>query len=231
MRTLAALAFLLAASAPALAIPSQVTAEYQLTNRGLVIGRVSESFVRQGDAYAIRSVTRAEGLLKLFYDEQITLESRGRVDAGGLLPESFDERRTREPKRNVSATFDWRRGVLRSRFRGEVKEIPLPGPTQDRISMMYQFMHGAEGPGNRVLAMSNGRKVDRYRYRLVDEPRITTPAGEFATLHFERVREEADDSRVEIWLAKDQHRFPVRVVFDDPEGLRIEQSLVALQAK
>ena len=228
-RFVAAVALLLAA-APAAAIPSRITAEYQLTNRGLVIGRVHETFRREGDAYSIRSVTRSEGILKLLYDEQITLESRGSVDGEGLRPRDFREQRVREPKRNVEATFDWDRGVLLSRFRGESKEIPLAGPTQDRLSMMYQFVYGAAGAGNRVLAMSNGRKVDRYRYRLVDEPRIATPAGEFDTLHFERVRDDPGDSRVEVWLAKDRHHFPVRVVFDDPEGLRVEQSLVALQA-
>jgi hypothetical protein len=35
--------------------------------------------------------------------------------------------------------------------------------------------------------MSNGRKVELYTYRFVDEVRIATPAGEFDTLHFERV--------------------------------------------
>lgn len=232
MRTLAALALALGAAAlPAAAVPSHVTAEYQVTNNGLVIGRVQESFRREGDAYSIRSVTRSEGILKLLYDEQITLESHGRVGAAGLQPERFEERRTREPKRNVHATFDWSRGVLRSRFRGEVREIPLPARTQDRISMMYQFMHDTEGAAAQALSMSNGRKVERYRYRLVDEPRIATPAGEFETLHFERVREDPEDSRVEVWLAKDRDHFPVRVVFDDPKGLRVEQNLVALQAR
>ncbi len=77
--------------------------------------------------------------------------------------------------------------------------------------------------------MSNGRKVETYTYRLVDEARITTPAGEFDTLHFERVTVEKNDRHVEVWLAKERHNFPVRVVFDDPRGLRVEQSLVALR--
>ena len=62
--------------------------------------------------------------------------------------------------------------------------------------------------------MSNGRKVERYTYRLVGEVRLATPAGEFETMHFERVVESARESKAEVWLAKDRFNFPVRVVFD-----------------
>ncbi|HUP96725.1 MAG TPA: DUF3108 domain-containing protein [Usitatibacter sp.] len=227
-KLLALLAFV---STSALAIPSEITAEYQLTNRGITIGRVSETFVRKGDSYAISSVSRSEGILKALYDEQITLQSAGRVNAAGLQPLQFDERRTRESKRDVNATFDWERGVMHSRFRGEVSQHALPRETQDRISMMYQFMHLQPRSGNLVMSMSNGRKVEGYTYRVVDEVRLATPMGEFETLHLERVTSTPKESKVEVWLSKQHHNFPVRVVFDDPRGLRLEQTIVALQAR
>ena len=79
--------------------------------------------------------------------------------------------------------------------------------------------------------MSNGRKVDMYTYRLVNEERLVTRAGEFDTLHFERVTESGNESRAEVWLAKDRHNFPVRIVFDDPKGFRLEQTIVGLQTR
>ena len=230
MKSLAALLLAAAATGAFAAVPTRITAEYELTNKGLTIGRVHESYVREGDRYQIQSVTRSEGALKLFFDEQITLQSVGRVVAAGLRPHTFEERRTREPKRDVSATFDWERGVMHSRFRGEVTEHALPPATQDRISMMYQFMHRVGRAGDMTMAMSNGRKVERYTYRLVDEPRIGTPAGEFDTLHFARVTSEPNDRHVEVWLAKAHHNFPVRVLFDDPRGFRVEQRLVAMKS-
>jgi hypothetical protein len=225
------LALLLLAALPALAVPVEITAQYELTNKGITIGRVNESFVRKGDSYTISSVTRSEGILKIVYDEQITLQSAGRVNDGGLQPLRFEERRTREPKRDVSATFDWERGVLQSRFRGETTQHALPRETQDRLSMMYQFMHLKPRSGNLVMAMSNGRKIEHYTYRLVDEVRIATPMGEFDTLHVERVTYGPKESKAEVWLAKDHHNIPVRVVFDDPRGLRLEQNIVALQTR
>jgi hypothetical protein len=118
---------------------------------------------------------------------------------------------------------------MRSRFRGEVSQHTLPPATQDRISMMYQFMHVKGRSGNLTLSMSNGRKIELYTYRLVDEPRIVTPAGEFDTQHYERVTSKSNDRHVEVWLAKSHHNFPVRVILDDPRGLRVEQILVALR--
>ena len=219
------------AAAPALAMPSEIHAEYRLTNNGITIGHVEESFVRRGDTYRISSVSRAEGILKMFYDEQITLESAGRIVDGNLQPLRFYERRVKDPKRSVNAVFDWDQGVLRSEFRGETSLVPLPRETQDRISMMYQFMNMPTHEGTFVILMSNGRKVEHYSYRLVNEVRIKTPAGEFDTFHFERVTYSPKESRAEVWLAKDRDNFPVKVVFDDPKGLRLEQDLIALQTR
>jgi hypothetical protein len=229
MKTLATLLLAAAFASAAHAMPNRIAAEYELTSRGLAIGRVTESFVRRGDRYEIQSVSRAEGALKVFYDEQITVQSSGRVDETGLKPLQFEERRSRDAGRDVTASFDWDKGVMQSRYRGETTEHALPPSTQDRISMMYQFMNVKRREGNLTLAMSNGRKVETYVYRFVDEPRITTPAGEFDTLHLERVTSSPNDRHVEVWLAKDRHNFPVRVVFDDPRGFRVEQALVTLR--
>jgi hypothetical protein len=228
MRLLAAL---LLASTGAVAIPNEITAEYQVMNSGVKIGRVNETFTRKGDDYFIQSVTRSEGPLKLFLDEQVTLESSGKVVASGLRPMRFEQKRARDSRRDIDATFDWERGVMRSTFRGESSEVPLPRDTQDRLSLMYQFMRARAVEGAMRVPMSNGRKVEVYTYRLVREEKLATPAGEFDTLHFERVTTRPTESRADVWLAKDHFNFPVRVVFDDPKGFRLEQMLVLLQAK
>ena len=230
MRVLAAVVLALASRAT-LAVPSEIHAEYSLVNHGIAIGRVNESFVRHGDTYSIQSVTRSEGVLKLVLDDAITLESSGRVVEGGLQPLRFGQKRAKDSSRDIAATFDWEHGVMHSRFRGEEKDVPLPKEAQDRISMMYQFMNMSPREGDVVLAMANGRKVEHYTYRLVDEPRIRTPAGEFDTWHYRRVNFAPNESHAEVWLAKARFNFPVRVVFDDPKGLRLEQTLVTLEQR
>lgn len=226
---LAAAAFSLAASAQAM--PQEIEAEYRLTNLGIVIGRVSETFQRTGDRYAIRSVTRSDGALKIVLDDNLTLESRGRVVTAGLQPLEFEQRRAGNAARDVHATFDWQKGVLRSRYRGESHEIPLPRATQDRVSILYQFMNLDKAGAMVEMHMSNGRKVERYRYRFVEEVRLTTPAGQFDTLHYARVTDNDKEARTDVWLAKDRFNLPVRVIYDDPKGLKLEQTIVELKVR
>lgn len=212
---------------PALAIPTRIEAEYRISTNGLAIGHVSETFVRQGDSYRIESTTRAEGILKLFRDETVVLQSEGRIVEGGLRPLRFEQRRSGDASRDIRAAFDWEKSLLRSEYRGELTTHALPAGTQDRLSVMYQFMNLRTEASVRV-PMSNGRKVELYAYRKVDEPRVETPAGEFATVHYERVTESDKESRAEVWLARERLNFPVRVVFQDANGLRLEQTLLSL---
>ena len=225
---LAAFAFA-AATATAAEAPHRVSAEYAITMAGMKIGHVTESYARTGDQYAIQSITRSEGALKLFLDDQVTLRSSGTVGPAGLKPAHFEQHQARDGKRDIDATFDWKRGVLVSQFGGKTKEVALPAETQDRLSLMYQFMHLTPGASPMTVAMSNGRKVEQYAYRFIGEQRITTPAGEFDTLHYARVNDNPRESRADVWLAKDRSNFPVRVVFDDPRGVKLEQSLLSLQ--
>jgi hypothetical protein len=232
MRSALALLLFFFAAAGALAAPKEITAEYTLTHRALgVIGHVSETFVRSRDTYAIRSVSRSEGALKMFLDDQLILESNGKVNANGLQPLAFGQRRTSTTKGDVKATFDWDKGIMHSIHDGSTTDVPLPRETQDRISVMYQFMNLPLGSAAVSMQMSNGRKIDLYTYRLVGEERITTPAGDFDTMHYERVTSSPKESKAEVWLAKDRFNFPVRVVFDDPKGLRLEQTLVELRSR
>lgn len=224
-------ALLVAFCAATVAAPSEITAEYVLTSAGITIGRVKETFVRTGDSYSIRSVTSSEGILKLLYDDQIVLKSTGRIVATGLQPLTFAHHRARDGGGDIEATFDWDRGIMHSLFKGEQTQVPLPRATQDRLSLMYQFMNLEHRDGQVVMPMSNGRKVELYTYRFVDEVRLATPAGEFDTLHYERAVASPRENRAEVWLAKDRFNFPVRVAFDDPKGLRLEQTIVALQSR
>ena len=236
-KTFTALLMLVAAGAVQAAAqlssaPREINSEYRVTQSGITIGRITESYVRTGDLYAITSVTRAEGPLKLLLDDEITLESSGRVEASGLVPLAFGQRRAGKPERDLKAVFDWDQHRMRSTYRGERIEAALPDHTQDRLSLMYQFMNFGASGGERIqVSMSNGRKVELYTYRLVEEVKLATPAGEFQTLHYERVTANPKDAKAEVWLARDRFNFPVRVVFDDPRGLRLEQTLVGMKSK
>lgn len=224
-------ALLLFSSCAFAAIPTEITAEYQLVASGMTVGRVKESFNRKGNTYAIRSVTHPEGVLKLLMDDELEVASSGRVVTSGLQPLTFTQHRLKDGKRDIDATFDWDRNVMLSSYQGQQTEVPVPRLTQDRISVMYQFMNLGRPAQVVEFSMANGRKVETYTYRFVKEERLETPAGAFETLHYQRVVTDAKDRKAEVWLAKDRYNFPVRILFDDPKGLRLEQTIIALQSR
>lgn len=217
-----------AANGPA---PAEVSAVYRVIHTGFTIGSINENFVRKGDAYGIQSVTRSEGPLKLLLDDQITLESTGRVAPSGLQPFEFTQRRAKDSKRDIKSAFDWDKGVMRTMMRGEPSETALLPGTQDRLSVMYQFTYLPAYGDTLEIPLAIVRRVEPYIYKLVDEVKLNTPAGDFDTRHYRRVVSRPDDTRVEVWLAKDRFHFPVRAVFDDPKGFRLEQIIESLQTR
>ena len=219
------------AAAAAVAQPVEISARYGITNSGMTIGSVKETFVRQGDTYSIQSITRSEGILRTFVDDQITVESTGRIGAEGLQPLAYNEHRQKDSKRDLKSEFDWKAGVMRTSLHGESTEVALPAETQDRISMMYQFVNMKQFGDTLVVPMADRRKVEFFTYKLVDEGRIATPAGEFATRHYQRIVNNPKDTKADVWLAKDRYNFPVRIVLDDPKGFRLEQTIEALDTR
>ena len=218
----------LAGAAP----PQQVEAQYIVTtNGGITIGRANESFTRKGDAYTIRSETRSEGVLKTFVDDQFTVESSGRVGKEGLKPLEYNERRAKDNKRDLKSTFNYKIDVMHTEMRGEPSDAWVPPGTQDRISIMYQFAHLPELGDTLVIPMADRRRIKTYTYKMIGEERITTPAGEFDTRHYQRVLDEPRETKVDVWLAKARNNFPVRVIFDDPKGFKLEQLLVSLDIR
>jgi hypothetical protein len=231
LKRFASLCALLFASLAAAAQPVEVAAEYRVTNSGITIGSIKESFVRKGDRYSIQSVTRSEGILKAILDDQITVESTGRVGAEGLQPLEYGEHRLKDPKRDLKSTFDWDKGVMRTLLHGENTEAALPNATQDRISVMYQFTNMRSFAQTLVVPIAERRRIEVHVYRLVGDEKVETPLGAFDTRHYQRVVDNAKDTRTDVWLAKDRFNFPVRAVFDDPKGFRLEQSVVSLAAR
>jgi hypothetical protein len=231
MKRFAALLVATALSTPALALPTEVEAEYRVTTAGLTIGRVVETFHRDGDAYRIRSTTRSEGILKVFRDDTVTLRSEGRVGPQGLRPLRFEQTIRTDRARDIRAEFDWNRHLLLTDYRGEHSTHALPDGTQDRLSVLYQFMFLTRADPLVSMYMSNGRRVTQYTYRRAEEAPLDTPGGRFDTVRYERVTESERENRAQVWLARDRFNLPVKVVFEDTHGLQLEQLLVSLTTR
>lgn len=209
------------------AAPLQVNAAYTLTRKGQQIGTVGETFRRSDGRYQLESVTTATGIYALFAKGKIRLVSSGEASDKGLRPLHFEHHRGSDPAKLIQADFDWEKMSLTFRFDSKTEAAPLQPGTQDRISLLYQFMFAPPAQKDIRLFMTTGKKLNPYHYKLVGTEKITTPAGQFQAIHLIKQRT-ADEDGTEIWLAKSRQYFPVRIVIEEREGGKLEQNLTSL---
>lgn len=187
-----------------------------------------ETFTRSNGNYHIVSVSKAYGLFALFKPETIRVTSEGKVTTQGLQPQTFDYRRKLDTNRDAHADFDWRSKKITLIGHGGKRSLPLPAGTQDRLSAMYQFMflkldHGSE----LKFDMTNGSKVDDYRYRIAPGGQIKVPYGSFDTLYLASPTRK-NGGRTEIWLAGKFSDLPCKMIITDGDGTKLTQSLTQL---
>ncbi len=227
----AALAALSLAAAVADAAPRSVRATYNASMNGMPIGTLSEHYESDGNTYRIVSDTKPQGLAALIQRQPLRFTSSGQVARDGLRPAQFDGRRSAGEAPQVTAEFDWPQKQLTLRHQGKIESFPLPPGTQDRLSVMYQFMFL---PPERIrqleFTMTNGRKIDHYRYRATDNVEIDTGVGRLKTVHLVKEREPGS-TVTEVWLSPQHQNLPVKMLIVEKDGVRFEQLIQSVEVR
>ena len=216
-----------AAVAPA--APKAINATYGASMNGMPIGTLVERFESGRGTYRIVSESRPSGLAALIQRQPLRFESRGDLTPEGLRPSHFEGRRTAAEPPQVTAEFKWREKELAMNNKGKAESKSLARGTQDRLSIMYQFMFMPLKDARHVdFSMTNGRKLDRYRYLVTPDVEIETPLGRMRTLHLVKQRD-PDDTVTEIWLSVAHRNLPVKMLIVEKNGLRFEQVIQTLE--
>jgi hypothetical protein len=212
-------------------VPQAISASYEVSRNGRHVAVMNETFETHDGGYRIVSESRAVGLLALFERRPLRLTSSGRLTAAGLRPQLFEGKRGDADPRQVRADFDWQGKLLTIARDGRTDILPLPPGTQDRLSVMYQFMFLAPDRSQGLeFSITNGRKLDRYRYTVHSGVEIETRLGRMSTLHLVK-QHRPDESGAEIWLAP-QHRYlPIKMLILEEDGSRYEQVMTKLEIK
>lgn len=232
-----AVALLLATGAPRAAaeLPERMNLVYSLSRGTLEIARVEETYERSGRNYRLLSEARAVGVAALLARGQgWRRESRGTVSEAGLRPDVFTDQRGNNPV--LRARFDWQVNQVRfdrpgangspDQAAGEPESVS--GYATDRLSFPYALaQRAALPPGEWEVAMTDGRRLSRYRFAVAGRETVQTPAGTFDALRISRVREK-DDSATDVWLAVDRGMIPVRILVTEPDGSTFDQVLVKM---
>ena len=96
---------------------------------------------------------------------------------------------------------------------------------------MYQFMFMPLEKSRQVeFAMTNGRKLDRYRYRITPDVELDTPIGRVKTLHLVKQRDPGDTT-TEVWLSTQHQLLPVKMLIVEKDGVRFEQVIQSLELR
>lgn len=215
-----------AAAAPA---PQSVSASYNVYMNGTQVAVMNEKFEARDNHYRIVSDSVPIGPLALF-QKPATAASNGQVTAEGLRPERFEGRRVGSG-RQLKAEFDWRGERLTFTHDGKAETVALPAGTQDRLSIMYQFMYYSFDKRERLdFAMTDGRRFTQHHYLVTPNVEIDTPLGRMATLHLVK-QTEPDGSGTEIWLARQHHFLPVKMLIRESNGTRYEQVVTRIEVK
>lgn len=214
---------------PALAAPRAVQIDYRLSHNGLEVGTVHETYTRQGSRYRIESQTRAVGPLAMLFKGQLDSSSEGKVSKRGLRPLKFEQTRSDAPKKNLSARFDWTAMQVTHTGKERTETTALPANTQDRLSILYQFMFAKPGAKTLDFDVSSGHGLSHEVYTLVGEETLATPAGKLKTLHY-RNQPAQGEKQIEVWLARDKHYLPAQVRIVD-DGATALQTLARIKAE
>lgn len=147
--------------------------------------------------------------------------SRGQITAAGMVPAEYLERNAKKPQ--TATRFDWNSEQVS--FSATDKVVPTQPQMQDRLSLLLQL-----GWAQRVkaatfdLPVAGVRGSSIYQFVSNGNESVETPAGRFQTLKLERPMD-ADDDRIEVWLAPSLCSLPVRVRFTDRKGMVITNEL------
>jgi len=167
------------------------------------------------NGYRITSVMETVGLAALLRPARLESESRGRIVASGLAPESFVSRRPGKDgaERVERVDFDWAGNV--ARFNSGAT-APLATGAQDLLSFNFQLGWLSK---TGEMAIATTKKLGRYRLELIAEELLETPVGLLRTLHFRAPGE----TTTEVWLAVDRHLLPVKIRHIDKKAESFDQ--------
>jgi hypothetical protein len=199
-------------------LPARIEIVYELN--GLLSGRQTHVWQRNGQSYSLETSGEVTGLAGLFVSGKMVQKSRGRIGGLGLMPEYYEMQRFSGKKETL--TFDYDANTIES-SRTDAKRgtrtlaLPMLPGAQDPLSSIYQLALAAQDGKNGLIVAASSKKVKGYPYRMLGTETQRTPLGEMKTLHIVRAGD-TEKSGTHLWLAPEQHSLPVKVIYVDEDG-------------
>lgn len=196
-------------------LPPSATLRYQV-RRGFLRGTGEIRWQASGDNYRLTLEARIAGLTLLMQT------SEGAIDANGLAPVRFLDRRARRP----AQAANFRRDTDRITFSGPAVEWPLLPGSQDRLSWMIQLAGIAAAEpgllveGGRISMVVVGARGEAavWTLRCAGREDVETAWGTVHAVRLVREGQSAYDTHAEIWLDPARDHLPARATTRNGAG-------------
>lgn len=215
-----------AVAAQAVKVPPKVEIRYRVSMSGMKIGEGHDVFESDGHTYKIVSESNTAGLAAI-YRFALRRESQGQIVASGLRPLQYQEQRNGKLKRKVE--FDWIKKQATLFDGKETEVVPLPDNTWDNTSFGYNFAFAPPTESEMVVNLTDGRRINDYRYAILGREKIDTDLGKMETVHVKKVLNPGDKRSFEVWLAVEQHYMPVRIRYTEKDGASFDSVVTEIQ--
>lgn len=164
----------------------------------------------------------------------LRFDSTGTIDARGVNPELYNEKRFRKSETNTY----FHRGRNLISFSASTLTYPRQGGEQDRASVVWQIAAMAHGDPHFMVAgkeialfVAGARDGEVWRLRVVCEETLDVRGQRIAAWHVERLPKPGSyDQKIDIWFAPDQSWYPVRLLFTETNGEYLDMALADVRA-
>ena len=204
---------LLAAGQPVAAPFPDFEVHYNLQYENMRVGEAVYRLQRQNGAFLYESRSRPVGIAAWFRKDRVEERSLWTWREERIRPDQYRYQRTGgRSDRNAELTFDWEALRVENRVAGHPWEMDIPPDALDKMVVTLVLMRDlAMGRRDVEYAIADGGSLKTYRFKVVGEETVETPAGTFDTLKLERLRE--DNTRyTALWCAPELNYLPVKLL-------------------
>ncbi|MEZ5541644.1 MAG: DUF3108 domain-containing protein [Pseudomonadota bacterium] len=207
-------------------------ASYELSRGSMKIGNATIEFSTGANgSYTYKSRSWPVRWVAWFLKDKRYETSRGKLTASGIRPDKYRYQRTGgSSEREAELTFDWRTMRVHNDVEDSKWEMDIPAGTLDKLVAQLGMMYAlADGRTDVTFNIADGGKLKDYRFKVVGEETVETPAGTFDTVKVARLR---DDNKREtfVWCAPELHYLPVRIWQRDKDDAEYQSDLESFSA-
>lgn len=171
------------------------------------IGEITHRLEISGVQYVLKAETQTTGLARLFKNYQLIQISHGKAGDFGLQPESYEEEQNvSSGKQKLNVAFNWTGNKLHFSQGGKIE---LASGTQDILSFLYQLSQLPLHHKVISIAITTGKKLEKYELEIGAEEEIITPMGKLRALPLRRLHSQDGDG-MEVWLGLEYRLLPIK---------------------